>query len=275
MQRLLGVERVVVYNQSISHRAGEVFLEYGRRQFDGVVVGDSDISAPFVEVRQTHGPLLGFESTYAHQTATINDCMYRNIGLFRHIAVMDFDELIVPRKTFASIPELIDHLSLKSKKTFGSFVFRNAHFFVNRSSGVGDDGDDVDRRLVAASQASLFSLYLTRQRRAAVSPPSFVVKSIIDADACVAMWVHCCLAYTERFNETKHGGEVVKTHDVDVGLALKHHYRPSCNFDQYRDFYEVGSCAREMNSSVRDDSIKKFGGELVVRLLKQYENLKL
>jgi hypothetical protein len=48
MQRLLGVELVVIYNRSMSAEAGEVFLKYDK-------VGHLDDDDRFVELRQSHG----------------------------------------------------------------------------------------------------------------------------------------------------------------------------------------------------------------------------
>lgn len=70
MQRLLGVERVVVYNQSMSDAVGRVFIEY------------RDDDDAFVELRQTQGRLMS-NTPYEHQITSMNDCMYRHIGTFR------------------------------------------------------------------------------------------------------------------------------------------------------------------------------------------------
>jgi len=276
MQRLVGVERVVVYNQSMSSDASRVFSEYARRRaFND---DDDDIKSrrePFVEVRQTRGPLPGVDSTYAHQTTTMNDCMYRNIGSFRHIAFMDFDELIVPRKNFTRIPEVIDHLTSSHNGTIGSFVFRNAHFFIQPLANESEHLDvDLNRLVPVSYRNTSFSLFLTRRRRASVSPRWFVVKSVIDSDACVGMWVHHCKMYTERFrNEAQYN--FFQLLEVDYNLAMKHHYRSSCNLDSVPQMYPLGSCNQELKSPVLDGVIRKYGDELVKKLSKRYEVLKL
>jgi hypothetical protein len=259
MQRLLGVELVVVYNRSMSAEAGKVFSEYNKQ-------GKLDNGDRFVELRQSHGWLDGVDSTFGHQTSTINDCMYRYMGSFRYLAVIDFDEVIVPRKNFTTIPQLIDNLAVN--RTVGSFLFRNAQYFVGPLKD--DNYDDVYRLIPASQRNSSLSIYLTRRRRAAVSPPHFVVKSILDADACIGMWVHYCLTYTSQFQE-KGGANVVSRLDVDVELAQKHHYRTECNFDHYPTIYAPGSCTRAMQTAVVDNVLEKYSSRLVMRLLEQYE----
>jgi hypothetical protein len=62
MQRLLGVELVVVYNRSMSDKVGEVFSRYASGQFD-------NSSDPFVEIRQSHDWVQDIGRKFGHQTA--------------------------------------------------------------------------------------------------------------------------------------------------------------------------------------------------------------
>jgi len=274
MQRLVGVERVFVYGQAMSSDAKRVFSEYARRRAFNDDETDSR-GDPFVELRHTRGPLHGVDLSYAHHTTIMNDCMYRNIGSFRHIAFMDFDEMIVPRQNFTRIPEMIDHLRSSYNRTIGSFVFRDAHFFLQLVANETEQLDEDLKGLVPVSYRNTsFSTYLTRRRRATVSARWFVVKSVIDSDACVGMWVHMCILFTEQFREeTRYNA--VRMFEVDDNLALKHHYRFSCNLDCCPGFHPPGSCDRAFRSPLLDGVIKKYGVELVKKLSKRYEVLKL
>jgi hypothetical protein len=268
MQRLLGVELVVVYNRSMSDTIGEVFSKYENSEF-------SETGERFVEIRQSHTWLEGADWQHGHQTSTINDCMYRYMGSFRHIVVTDLDEVVVPRKNFTTIPHLIT--SLSANRTVASFLFRNVLFFVGPIEN--DNYSDVHRLVPASLRNSSFSVYLTRRRHATPSRPLSstapyqTVKTIVDANACVAMWVHFCFHYTDKFNS---GKNVKKRMEVDVNLARKHHYRNKCNFEKsYPKHYPPGSCEQEMINSVVDNEIEKYSSQLVNRLLTQYEKLKL
>jgi len=271
MQRLLGVERVVVYNRSMSRDAGRVFAEYSRRRYS-YDDADATTDQPFVELRQLTAPPGSDKVKYACQVASINDCMYRNMNSFRHIAVIDFDELIVPRGNFTNIPELLEHVAVVFGRSIGSHVFRSAHFFVDRLPNETDE-DDIYRLPHGSERNSSFSLYLTRRRRS-VSPFHYNIKAIVDADACTAMWQHYCRRYTPKFAETSR--DVVTMIDVDVDLALKHHYRDECDFDRYPEFYSPGSCRRAMQSLPEaDDVMEKYGERLGRRLTERYASLRV
>jgi len=62
---------------------------------------------------------------------------------------------------------------------------------------------------------------------------------------------------------------------VDDNLALKHHYGISCKLDCCPGFYPPGACDRALRSPVLDGVIKIYGVELVKKLSKRYEVLKL
>lgn len=255
----------------MSSDVGRVFAGYTRRS---VIDNEIDSSGdPFVEIRQTRGPLIGVDSTNGHQTSTINDCMYRNIGSFRYIAVMDFDELIVPRQNFSTLPKLIDHLTSSSNRTVSSFIFLNAQFFEQLATNAyyANYTSIVRPSLL---RNNTFSVYLSQQHRAAASPRWFVIKSIIDADACVGMWVHRYRLFTEHIRN-KIGHDFVEMFEVDDDKALKHHYRTSCNLDSFRTFYSPGSCEREKRSPVMDGVMSKYGIKLMTRLSDRYETFDL
>lgn len=261
MQRLLGVELVVAYNRSMLPDVGRVFAHYTRHDGDG---------NRFVELRQSHGSLAPFDRPQVHQVAAINDCMYRLMGSYRFFAIVDFDEVIVPRKNFTTIPQLLDFLSV-GRTGIGSFLFRNTQYFVGPLSD--DKPDDVFRLVPSTHRSSSFSVYLTRRRRAEVSPRFFVGKEILDADACIGMWVHHCLFYTRRFQELSKNGP--PRLEVDAELAHKHHYRIICNFDFVPSVYRPGSCKQAMESAILDNVMEKYSSQLAIRLIKQYEILQL
>jgi hypothetical protein len=185
------------------------------------------------------------------------------------------DEVIVPRQNFTTIPHLLTYVT--GRRTVASFLFRNILFFVGPISN--DNYKDVNRLVPASQSNSSFSVYLTRRRHATPSRPLSstapyqTTKTILDADACVAMWVHFCQSYTHKFGSGKH---VVQRMEVDIRLARKHHYRNQCNFESsYAKHYPPGSCKREMENAVVDNEIEKYSSQLVMRLLKQYEKFKL
>jgi Glycosyltransferase family 92 len=246
IQRLIGVQKVVVYNWSMSADVDRVFVKYS---LDG-----------FVDLRQSNGVHLIGRNPERHKTVVINDCMYRYMGTYRYIAVMDLDEIIVPRQSFMTVPSLIRNLS--ASKRIGSFVFRNAHYFVKTLP-------DVDISTAALHSNPSLSTFLTKRRRAPVSQKYVFVKYVMDSNACIGAWLHFCLKYTKDFMSK----EAVAMLNVHPNLAMKHHYRTSCNLEVIEEW--KGACERAMQSAVVDNVVDKYASDLMPRLLKQCRHLEL
>jgi len=168
MQRILGVELVVMYNHSMIGPAVQILHDYARHATDAPDVADRSMA---VEVRQSHDFLVAYRSSrsiYLHMSPNINDCMYRYSGSVGHFAVVDLDEVIVPRAGYRRLPNLVASLSSLARGRVGAFVFRNAYFFEDLQSSAGSDVS--------------FSTYLTHRRRLLPSPRTYSIKSIVDSE---------------------------------------------------------------------------------------------
>lgn len=242
MQRILGVSRVFIYNNSVTGEANRVLAFY---RDEG-----------FVVVRQSFSFLHGQDEKliHLHMSPVINDCMYRYMHSFRYFAVIDLDEVIVPRG-LKFLPELISSLpeSFNSERV-GSYVFRNAYFFFDLTP----QAHDLDTGK---------STYLEYQRRLHPSPPEYSVKSIVDSQACIAMHNHYCLKYTYEFSLS--WNQIV---DIPPKVALLHHYK-WCHFDVYLE--SPGTCATMMKSSVFDDVMKRYRHKLLKNLSIKLQKLGL
>jgi Glycosyltransferase family 92 len=72
-----------------------------------------------------------------HSTPAVNDCIYRQMHLFRRIAVHDLDEVIVAHSSDAS-PRLIDLVDSLDRSYINrlapvpvNYVFRNSYYFTD------------------------------------------------------------------------------------------------------------------------------------------------
>jgi hypothetical protein len=259
MQRILGADLVVIYNHSLSSSSAAVLRSYSDTPGE---IGRPSVSRAdqlHVEVRQSHDflpPRLAAQSFLLHMSPVINDCMYRHHGLFRYFAVIDLDEVIVPRTGHRRLPDLLASLSASR---VGAFVFRNAYFFLDFQSA--ESSFKESRELLEKA----LSVYQTARRRLRPSPPQYSVKSIVDSDACVAMHNHYCWTFTTGFLHPQHR-EVA----VPVDVALMHHYK-RCHFDEYLD--SAGTCRSMMRRAVYDDVMKKYLFELNDRLATRFAEL--
>jgi hypothetical protein len=87
LQRILGVEMIAIYNMSITDGpVGDVLRYYSQTISDG-------LSEPFVDLRRSDYIRDGPQQYLLHGSPVINDCMYRHMYRFRHIVVIDFDEV--------------------------------------------------------------------------------------------------------------------------------------------------------------------------------------
>jgi len=238
MQQILGVQLVVIYNHSVSPSVGHILSHYAHAV---------DLShRPAVELRQTRAYMT--DDVLLHMSPVINDCMYRFSAQFKYFAVIDLDEVIVPRHVY-SIPALIESLSFNSAFPVALFTFRNAYFFLDIPV---DDLQSPLRRNAA------LSTYLVHRRRLTASPPAYSVKSVVNAQACIAMHNHYCWTYA-----TDALSYWILRLDVAPSDALLHHYK-RCHLDAY--LQQSGHCKYVMAATVVDNVIDKYSTPLAERL---------
>jgi len=241
MQQILGAQLVVIYNHSVSPSVGEVLSRYIN------VASDNDVRRAPIALRQTRA-FLPDSDILLHMSPVINDCIYRFSGQFRYFAVIDLDELIIPRRVF-TIPALIESLSVTNAMPVALFVFRNAYFFLDIPV------DDIDH---PSQPNAALSTYLVHRRRLAASPPAYSVKSIVDSEACIAMHNHYCWSYAA---DTLSSWTLRL--DVAPSDGLLHHYK-LCHLDSY--LQQRGHCRNVMASTVVDNVINKYSTVLADKL---------
>ena len=225
MQKILGISRVFIYNHSISADSGHVLKSY--------------VQDNYVVLRQSHSFIADSREKYTHlhMSPVINDCIYRQMKNFRYIAVIDLDEVIVPRlhnSLIDMLKELPDILRLGNSNV-GSYVFRNAYFFLD---------------LVNQNKKQSASMYLRHNKRLPPSPQQYAIKSIIDSTACIGMHNHYCWRYTEEA-----GAKWMNDVEVPPRVALLHHYK-SCHFDRLNE--SPGQCESLFKTAVYDTVVMKY-----------------
>ncbi|XP_039290740.1 uncharacterized protein LOC111043913 [Nilaparvata lugens] len=122
--QLLGVSHVLLYNDTSSAATSCLLKDYERRGVVSVLPWQRLDVGSQTEIR-TGGML-----------AALNDCLHRTTHRFTHVAMLDFDELIVPRHhhTLQDLLRWIDPSPEKSK--IGSYVIQNAFFYLQWPDGV-------------------------------------------------------------------------------------------------------------------------------------------
>jgi len=240
MQQILGAQLVVIYNHSVSSSVGHILSKYN----------DADVSRPRIELRQSQA-FMPDADVLLHMSPVINDCMYRFSARFRYFAVIDLDEVIVPRHVY-TITALIESLLIKNTIPVALFIFRNAYFFLDIP---------VDDLQHPSHPNAASSTYLVHRRRLTASPPAYSVKSVVNAQACIAMHNHYCWTYTADALSYW-----TLRLDVAPSDALLHHYK-RCHLDTYLQQY--GHCKYVMAATVVDNVINRYSTSLADRLYKR------
>lgn len=241
MQQILGAQLVVIYNHSVSQSVGHILSQYA----------NTGASRPQIELRQTRA-FVSDTDVLLHMSPVINDCMYRYSARFQYFAVIDLDEVIVPRH-FYTLPALIESLSIKNALPVALFTFRNAYFFLDIP---------VDDLQCPSHPNAALSTYLVHRRRLTASPPAYSVKSVVNAEACIAMHNHYCWTYSADVLS-----DWTLRLDVAPSDALLHHYK-RCHLDSY--LKQRGHCNYVMAATVVDNVISKYSASLPDRLYMRY-----
>jgi len=271
MQQVLGVQLVVIYKYSVSPAAGRVLARYAaaprvqlRQTHDDAdsqrVQLRDDANTPRVELRQTRAFTHGAADALLYMSPVINDCIYRFSAQFHYFAVIDLDELIVPRHV-ETVPALIAALSARSGAPVALFAFRNAYFFLDIPVS---DVRPPSRR------GGALSTFLVHRRRLSASPPAYSVKSVVNWAACVAMHNHYCWTYTGGVLASS--GEWTERVDVPPRDALLHHYK-RCHLDTY--LRQPGHCRSAMAATLVDDAVNKYTSALTDRLHRRFAQFNL
>lgn len=196
MNRLLGVTVINVYNASLGPAADKVFDHY----------------KDFVVVHQIVPPVpeRNFDGTGIGSTAGLNDCMMRNFNRCRYILIIDFDELVVPRRSNVtnyqsvlangSIKNCPPNLTDVCNKAVHSYAVLNTFFFKHFQPET-----DYPPHLP----------YLHYRRRVEHIQKQALGKSFVNPRMCLSAFNHHCYIPLENTFKSK----------ISADDALVHHYR--------------------------------------------------
>ncbi|XP_065104016.1 uncharacterized protein [Paramisgurnus dabryanus] len=124
MYKLLGVQRVVIYNTSCGPDLEKLLKHY---ESEGIL---EIVSWP---IDKFLNPSPGWNSTkhkgdihYYGQLTTLNECIYRHMYQSKYVLLNDIDEIIMPYK-YDNLPSLMDNLQA-THPNVGLFLIEN-HIF--------------------------------------------------------------------------------------------------------------------------------------------------
>ncbi len=240
--RYFGVGEINIYHVEMSEETLQILQHFERN--DTIVKLHHLPSVPKYE-RTRGGNKIG-------SPISLNDCLYRNTYRYRWTIIIDFDELIVPRK-HSNYKDMVGHIIAKEKLKNNpppSLTFRNAYFW----TGCGTQKDKP--------KESIFLRYLKREEPSAYL---YASKSILDPRRCISAFNHYCYhRFPMRQKDEKW------TIDVDFNVALSHHYR-----ENYKDKKGKNKCDEFKKKGIKDETMLKFKGALTSNVEKQLKILGL
>ncbi|XP_026195383.1 uncharacterized protein LOC113148104 [Anabas testudineus] len=124
MYRLLGVDRVVIYNTSCGPELNRLLKSYSDEGFVEMVPWP--INKHLKPSRGWHVTEHGGDLHYYGQLTTLNECVYRSMNRSRYVLLNDIDEIIMPYQ-HDNLKSLMDMLQKQHPKT-GVFLIEN-HIF--------------------------------------------------------------------------------------------------------------------------------------------------
>ena len=245
MQKLLGIGRVVMYNDTLDESSSAVLFHYGRQGY--------------LDIRQTR-PLMKTRGTYNKRDyglrmgLSTTDCLYRYLYTFKNIISMDADELIVPRSV-RTLPEL--WAIVKRTKPFdvdvASLKFQNVNWPADPGLKADPDKDKP------------FQLHYMRYRnRQHVNPIGYHMKHVVDPMGCAAFNQHRCMGTVE-------GYETLELW-VNATLGTLHHYRGTmCNIGGAKHM----NCSDPNHMVISDDMMLRYEDHLTKAVNQQLRELGL
>ncbi|XP_030621063.1 uncharacterized protein LOC115804693 [Chanos chanos] len=191
MYKLLGVQRVVIYNTSCGPDLEKLLQHYRREGILEVVqwpINQFLNPSPGWNFKEHKGDLH-----YYGQLVTLNECIYRNMYQSKYVLLNDIDEIIMPYK-HTSLPLLMEKLQEEQPKA-GVFLIENHIFPKNQFEDSGKFSRPEWKDIPGLN--ILEHIYREPDRKQIVNP----TKIIINPRSVVQTSVHTTL---------KHYGAVFK-----------------------------------------------------------------
>lgn len=197
LNRILGAEKFIIYNYSISDNIADVLDYYRSIQLVDIVQWGLPMNT------ETNNDTLP-EIHYFGQTVALNDCLYRNKAESEFIVNLDLDEFIVPRDQ--NVSNWSDMIKLLPNQP-GAYTFRSTFYRKEWESIYLSNKELINKyRLV-----TLQKLYHEDK----IFPVSKRSKYFARTLECRQVMIH-----SVQFLPTKK-----KAHSVAVEIGLVHHYR--------------------------------------------------
>ena len=243
MNRILGVERIYMYNTSISGPTNDVLRHYVSQGYVDLTQHTFPTIMAHYAFNQSF-PTADINQNWLIEMMSMNDCLYRARADF--VINMDIDEVLYLQHGM-TLRKFIKQHALPRHPNACSYMFHTA---------VASDelGADV-------SHFPSFLHLMTHNKRTAVDRES--PKSILRTDCCQATGHHVCLHSLPGFL-------IRGRNDVVSSVGYVRHYRRKCRLTEYKD-----KCKTLLSKPIVDNTLRVYAGTLLNRVVPIIQKLAL
>ncbi|XP_062713350.1 uncharacterized protein LOC134290268 [Aedes albopictus] len=250
---ILGADKIFFYELQVHPNISKV-LRYYEEQ-DRVHVTPLTLPGGQPNVPGFQHLFLSKKTTHKRQNELIpyNDCLYKNMYKYDFIALLDIDEVIMPKldedRTWNDLMERVVEKGMKLKNdTYPSYNVRNVYFF-DQDQHEHDWNKDVPKYMHMLQHV---------QRAKNYTKPNQYVKCFHNPERVLTLHNHFPIACL---------GGACHSFPISTDDAQLQHYRADC----VRTLKK--SCEEFKENQVRDTTIWKYKDELVQRTRRTLDTL--
>ncbi|CAL4130393.1 unnamed protein product, partial [Meganyctiphanes norvegica] len=243
---LMGVDKVFAYEYTVHSNISKVLKHYvdiGRLSVTPITLPGNASNDPilrhqYLDEKVWMGGKFVYINQILHEKIPMNDCFYRNINLYKYVAIMDLDEIIIARKV-QTWKEMMNIVTVNGLVSRSSYRFKRTIVL------------DSMRQLHGWSENVPKYMYMSQNiYRSPVYEKD--PKSIYNTERIISLGTHAARAclHTQGGNITKCNDKVVKP-----GVAHVLHYRGGCKKGKEK------FCIIER--SIKDEVIWRYREQLI------------
>lgn len=249
---ILGAEKIYFYELQVHPNISKVLRHY--EQMGKVQVTPLTLPGGQPNVPGFQHLYLTKKTNHKRQNEVIpyNDCLYKNLYLYDYIALLDIDEVIMPKHDDMTWGDLMKRIIPKAEKIkpegYPSYNVRNVYFLDDHKH------DHGWYKEVPKYMHMLQHVYRSQN----YTKPNQYVKCFHNPERVLTLHNHFPLACL---------GGVCKSYPIDTEDAQLQHYRADCVKTLKK------SCEEYREHSIEDRTIWKYKDELVKRSMKTLDTL--
>lgn len=241
---ILGAEKIYFYELQVHPNISKVLKYYEQHGMVHVTPITLPGGQPNVPGFQHMYLTKKTNSKRQNEVIPYNDCLYKNMYLYNFIALLDIDEVIVPKHDY-NWHDLMKRILEKSRKvkngTYPSYNVRNVYFFHNKNKENLDISKDIPKYMHMLRHVN---------RAQNFTKPNQYVKCFHNPERVLTLHNHFPLGCL---------GGGCTSFPIDTDDAQLQHYRADCVSSLKK------SCTEFKDRTITDTTMWKYKDELIAR----------